>query len=161
MEKRVKSRFSHRQIFLHPGDTSGSKTPITPFEDRLQLFEDLLSLPDDENVNEIEQLNKDCLIDANFRATWNAKIKNLVNNPTIVNLLKQMHAKDRTERKFRNFLALVISNLCTNHQELEVEDFVQTSKIFSQDEKILVLEGLSTLEMCLVSNQMHYLINSN
>lgn len=83
---------------------------------------------------------------------WNEKIKNLVNNPTIVNLLKQMHTKDRTERKFRNFLAVVISTLCTNHQDLEVEDFVQTSEMFSQDEKILVLEGLSILEMCLVSH---------
>lgn len=151
MEKRVKSRFSHRQIFLHPGDTSGSKTTISPFEDRLQLFEDLLSLPGDENVNESDQLNKDCSMDANFREMWNGKIKNLVNNPTIKNLLKQMYVKDRTERKFRNFLAVVISSLCTNHQELEVEDFVQTSKIFSQDEKSIVLEGLTVLEMCLVS----------
>ena len=66
LEKRVKSRFSHRQIFLYPGDTSESETPITAFEDRLVLFKDLLSLPDDENVNEVEQMNKGCNIDQKF-----------------------------------------------------------------------------------------------
>ena len=41
---------------------------------------------------------------------------------------------DRNERKFMNFLAVVILNLCLNHEELEVSDFVQASKIFSQDD---------------------------
>jgi origin recognition complex subunit 4 len=150
LEKRVKSRFSHRQIFLYPGDTSGSDIPVSAFEDRLELFESLLSLPDDENVNKIEEDNAECNIDDKFRAIWNDQIRNLKDNPTIVNVLKQMHKTDRTERKFRNFLAVAISSLCSSHQQLEVDDFVQASKIFSQNAKILILEGLSVLEMCLV-----------
>lgn len=157
LEKRVKSRFSHRQIFLYPGDTSGSEVPTSAFDDRLELFQHLLSLPDDENVNEIEQMNKECNIDARFRAIWNEQISTLADNPTINTLLKQMHKTDRTERKFRNFLAVAISSLCTNHQTLEVADFIQASKMFTQNDKVLMLEGLSTLEMCLV-NGIHFAV---
>ncbi|XP_011506352.1 PREDICTED: origin recognition complex subunit 4 [Ceratosolen solmsi marchali] len=155
LEKRVKSRFSHRQIFLYPGDTSGSDIPASVFDDRLELFERLLSLPDDENVNKIEEENTECNIDEKFRAIWNDQIKSLKDNPTIINILKQMHKTDRTERKFRNFLAIAISSLCTSHQELEVDDFVQASKIFTQNDKVLILEGLSILEMCLIIAMKH------
>ncbi|OXU27880.1 hypothetical protein TSAR_010519 [Trichomalopsis sarcophagae] len=155
LEKRVKSRFSHRQIFLYPGDTSGSEGVTSAFDDRLELFEHLLSLPDDENVNEIEQMNKECNIDAKFRAIWNEQIRKLADNPTITTLLKQMHKTDRTERKFRNFLAVAISSLCINHQKLEVDDFIQASKMFTQNDKVLMLEGLSTLEMCLIIAMKH------
>ena len=118
----------------------------------MQLFQDLLKLPDDENVNEVE--DKECTIDVKFRAKWNAQIKCLVDNPTIKNLLKHMYTNDRSERKFRNFLAVAVSSLCKNDQELEVNDFandlVEASKIFKQIDKLLILDGLSVLEMCLV-----------
>lgn len=152
LEKRVKSRFSHRQIFLNPGDTS--EAPTNAFEDRLDLFKRLLSLPTDENVNEIEQINTECNIDPKFRAAWNEQIRNLADNPKVISVLKRMHQTDRTERKFRDFLALAIKSLCANHQELEVDDFVQANKIFTQNEKVLTLEGLSILEMCLVSSRV-------
>ncbi|KAL7287898.1 hypothetical protein TKK_0017961 [Trichogramma kaykai] len=155
LEKRVKSRFSHRQIFLYPGDTSESETPISAFEDRLELFKELLTLPEDENVNETEQANKDCNIDPKFRAIWNKQIVNLADNPTVQNVLKMMHKHDRIERKFRNFLAVVISSLGNNHKELEVDDFVKASKMFSPNTKVLMLEGLSVLEMCLIIAMKH------
>ncbi|XP_015602617.1 origin recognition complex subunit 4 [Cephus cinctus] len=155
LEKRVKSRFSHRQIFLFPGDTSGAEQPISAFDDRLQLFEHLLSLPDDENVNKIEQQYDDCTIDPQFGAMWNDYIKNLIENVTMVNLLKRMYQIDVSERSFRNFLAIAVSSLSEKHQRLEVNDFVEASKIFSQDDKVLMLEGLSVLELCLIIAMKH------
>lgn len=151
LEKRVKSRFSHRQIFLFPGDTSSSEQPTSAFDDRVELFQHLLSLPDDENVNRIEQQYDDCTIDPQFGSMWNEYIKSLVNNATMVNLLKRMYQMDVSERSFRNFLAVAVSTLSEKHQRLEVNDFVEASKIFTQDDKVLMLEGLSVLEMCLVS----------
>lgn len=151
LEKRVKSRFSHRQIFLFPGDTSSSEQPTSAFDDRLELFQHLLSLPDDENVNRIEHQYEDCTIDPQFGSVWNEYIKSLVSNATMVNLLKRMYQIDVSERSFRNFLAMAVSTLSEKHQRLEVNDFVEASKMFAQDDKVLMLEGLSVLEMCLVS----------
>ncbi|KZC05831.1 Origin recognition complex subunit 4 [Dufourea novaeangliae] len=155
LEKRVKSRFSHRQIFLFPGDTSSSEQPTTAFDDRLELFQHLLSLPDDENVNRIEQQYDDCTIDPQFGSMWNEYIKSLVSNATMVNLLKRMYQMDVSERSFRNFLAVAVSTLSEKHQRLEVNDFVEASKIFAQDDKVLMLEGLSVLEMCLIIAMKH------
>ncbi|XP_033336285.1 origin recognition complex subunit 4 [Megalopta genalis] len=155
LEKRVKSRFSHRQIFLFPGDTSSAEQPTSPFDDRLELFQHLLSLPDDENVNRIEQQYDDCTIDPQFGSMWNDYIKSLVTNATMVNLLKRMYQMDVSERSFRNFLAVAVSTLSEKHQRLEVNDFVEASKIFTQDDKVLMLEGLSVLEICLVIAMKH------
>ncbi|XP_053979921.1 origin recognition complex subunit 4 [Hylaeus anthracinus] len=152
LEKRVKSRFSHRQIFLFPGDTSSSEQPTSAFDDRLELFQHLLSLPDDENVNGIEQQYDEY---PPFWSMWNEYIKSLVNNLTIVNLLKRMYQMDVSETSFRIFLAVVVSTLSEKHQQLEVNDFVEASKIFSQDDKVLMLEGLSVLEMCLIIAMKH------
>ncbi|KAJ8681427.1 hypothetical protein QAD02_017214 [Eretmocerus hayati] len=148
LEKRVKSRFSHRQIFLYPGQTSESESPVSSFEDRLELFQDLLSLPDDENVNEIEQ--KVPNISPKFRALWNKKVRELAEDERIIKILKQMHNEDRSERKFRHFLAVLISFIGLDHRELVYEDFVRASKLMSPDDKTLVLEGLTVLEMCLL-----------
>ncbi|EFN77500.1 Origin recognition complex subunit 4 [Harpegnathos saltator] len=149
LEKRVKSRFSYRQIYLLPGDISAEQ-PMSAFDDRLELFQHLLSLPDDENVNKIEQQYDDCTIDPQFGSMWNEYIKSLTTNVTMVNLLKRMYHIDVSERRFRNFLAVAVSTLSEKHQKLEVNDFVEANKIFSQDDKVLMLEGLSILEMCLI-----------
>lgn len=151
LEKRVKSRFSHRQIFLFPGDSAASEQPKTAFDDRLELFRHLLSIPDDENVNRIEQQYDDFTIDPQFGTMWNEYIESLVGNVTMINLLKRMYQLDVSERSFRNFLAVAVSSLDEKHQKLEVNDFVEASKIFSPEDKILMLEGLSVLELSLVS----------
>ncbi|XP_058810389.1 origin recognition complex subunit 4 [Phymastichus coffea] len=153
LEKRVKSRFSHRQIFLYPGNISSLKS--SAFENRLELFQDLLSLPLDENISKISQTNKIDNMGSKFQTQWNKQIDNLRNNINIVNLLKQMHCSDRSEKKFRNFLAIVVSILVTVQQVFHVDDFIYASKIFSRNEKVLILQGLSILEMCLVIAMKH------
>lgn len=148
----MKSRFSHRQIFLFSGESSGPDQPTSGFDDRLKLFQHLLSLPDDENVNEIDQQYEDCNINPQFGAQWNEYIQSLTENETMVNLLKRMYQMDVSEKNFRNFLAVVVSSLSEKHRKLEVNDFVEANKMFSQDDKVLMLQGLSALELCLVRN---------
>ncbi|KAK2577230.1 hypothetical protein KPH14_003376 [Odynerus spinipes] len=155
LEKRVKSRFSHRQIFLFPDNASSPEQPTSAFDDRLELFQYLLSLPDDENVNRIDQQYDDCTIDPHFGSMWNEYIKSLASNVTMINLLKRMYQIDVSERSFRSFLAVSVSTLSEKHPRLEVNDFVEASRIFSQDDKVLMLEGLSVLEMCLIIAMKH------
>ncbi|XP_011312186.1 origin recognition complex subunit 4 [Fopius arisanus] len=155
LEKRVKSRFSHRQIFLFPGENSVGEQPTTAFDDRLELFKDLLSIPDDENVNRIEETYEDCTIDPQFGAMWNDYVESLINNVTMVNLLKRMYQIDVSERSFRNFLGVAVGTLDEKHQRLEVNDFVEASKMFTRDDKVAMLEGLSVLEMSLIIAMKH------
>lgn len=152
LEKRVKSRFSSRQIFLLPGDKTDGQcaTNEKPFDERLILFKNLLTLPDDENVNGIEHELEDCNIDVKFAISWNETIVKLAKNQTLINLLKSMYKNDTSERKFRNFLAIAITYLTENHQKLEIDDFVEASKVYLQDDRVAMLKGLSVLEMCLV-----------
>lgn len=157
LEKRVKSRFSHRQIFLFPGDNSATEQqPTTAFDDRIELFRYLLRIPDDENVNKIEEeYENDCKINPEFGRVWNQLIDDLVANVTMINLLKRMYQIDVNEKNFRNFLAVAVSTLGKDHQRLEVNDFVEASKIFTQDDKVLILEGLSVLEISLLIAMKH------
>lgn len=155
LEKRVKSRFSSRQIFILSGDKSDTQGASfdKSFDDRLILFKNLLSLPDDENVNGIEHEIDDCNIDSTFANSWNESIVKLAKNQTLVNLLKSMYKNDTSERKFRNFLAIAITYLTEIHQKLEIDDFVEASKVYLQDDRVAMLKGLSVLEMCLVNIQ--------
>lgn len=150
LEKRVKSRFSHRQIFLFPDTGETEESTTTAFAQRLELFRYLLSVPHDENVNCIEHGDEECTIDPQSAATWNDYIDNLVANVTMENLLKRMYQMDVSERSFRNFLAVVVSTLDEKHPKLEVNDFVEASKHCNHDDKVLMLEGLSVLEFSLV-----------
>ncbi|XP_043474076.1 origin recognition complex subunit 4 [Leptopilina heterotoma] len=153
LEKRVKSRFSSRQIFLLPDDNKidlECGTNEKPFDDRLLLFKNLLCLPDDENVNGIEHEFDDCYIDATFANSWNESIAKIAKNQILINLLKSMYKNDTSERKFRNFLVIAITYLTENHQKLEIDDFVEASKVYLQDDRVAILKGLSVLEMCLI-----------
>ncbi|XP_012274569.1 origin recognition complex subunit 4 [Orussus abietinus] len=154
LEKRVKSRFSHRQIFIFPGHTYNLGLPSSAFDDHLKLFFHLLSLPDDKNVNHFEQY-EECMVNPQFGSMWNEYIRSLVDDITVINLLKRMYQMDVGERSFRNFLSLAVSSLSEIHPQLEVNDFVEASKIFTQDDKVILLEGLSVLEMCLIIAMKH------
>lgn len=156
LEKRVKSRFSHRQIFLFPGENSAPEQVSNEFEERVELFKYLLRLPDNENINRVEQHEyDDCMIDSQFATVWNQFIDDLVSNVTMINILKKMYQHDKNERCFRNFLAVAVSTLDENHQRLEINDFIEASKMFTQDDKVLLLEGLSVLEISLIIAMKH------
>lgn len=122
------------------------------FENRLNLFQELLSLPMNKNIYDQDSLCIDFEfnLDLKCRTKWNEQIENLRNHPKVINVIRQMYSNDRSEEKLRNFLKIVISQLCPTYQMLRVNDVIYASRIFSENEKILMLEGLSILEMCLV-----------
>ncbi|KAJ9598651.1 hypothetical protein L9F63_010666 [Diploptera punctata] len=135
LEKRVKSRFSHRQIFLfHNND----------FLARMKLLQEILSVPE-----EVKELDK-VLIDS-----WNNQIEELCAEKKVKDVMSKLFNVDNSERTFKSFLIKVVSKLSENHETLIVEDFVQEYKLWTRDAKIAMMEGLSVLELCLVIAMKH------
>ena len=52
---------------------------------------------------------------------------------------------------FLYFQIVVVSRLSHTHPSLTAEDFLQVHKWWTRDAKVAMLEGLSVLELCLVS----------
>jgi origin recognition complex subunit 4 len=91
LEKRVKSRFSHRQIFLFSG--SGQKEQSS-FEMRMALLKNLLMLSEDEV----------CLAAAVFVHCWNSQVEDLCMEEPVRDVMRKMLNMDNSERTVRSFL---------------------------------------------------------
>lgn len=87
LEKRVKSRFSHRTILLLPNPSN---------EDRLQLFQTLLTI---KNVDGGKK--------GSFIQKWNDNISNLAKNASVRKVLEQMLFCDTDQRMFSSFLVSI------------------------------------------------------
>uniref|UniRef100_A0A1B0GH13 Origin recognition complex subunit 4 n=1 Tax=Lutzomyia longipalpis TaxID=7200 RepID=A0A1B0GH13_LUTLO len=124
LEKRVKSRFSHRQIFLFP--------PSNDPEQRISAFRERLKLPTKKspplsvrthleennpcefnflrlNVNQIP-----CKASAKWIQEWNRSIEKLTEREEIRRGLKTMYEIDISEHSFRTFLIDIISLVSPN-----------------------------------------------
>jgi origin recognition complex subunit 4 len=99
LEKRVKSRFSHRQIFLFPG--SGQKEQSN-FEMRMALLRSLLMVSEDEV----------CVAGSVFVHCWNSQVEDLCMEEAVQNVMRTMLNLDNSERTFRSFL---VSRRCSDY----------------------------------------------
>lgn len=142
LEKRVKSRFSHRQIFIFPGSDNPQAEPN---DNIVKLFYYLLSVTDDDADDDGGHD-----IDKQFAAIWNKNIDSLVANPVIKKLLQRIYQLDVGERLLKNLLFVIVSGLNDQHCKIMVNDIVEASKVFMHDDKLLMLQGLSVLEFSLV-----------
>ncbi|CAG2069063.1 unnamed protein product, partial [Timema podura] len=86
LEKRVKSRFSHRQVFLFP-----PADKKVGFKSRLTLLEKLLLLPVTEPLEPV------------YVHCWNEHVLSLVANPEVRHVCKRLYDSDQSERTFRTF----------------------------------------------------------
>ena len=91
LEKRVKSRFSHRQIFLFSG--SGQKEQSI-FEMRMALLKSLLMLSEDEM----------CFTAVVFVHCWNSQVEDLCMEEPVRDVMRKMLNMDSSERTLRSFL---------------------------------------------------------
>ncbi|XP_046397242.1 origin recognition complex subunit 4 [Ischnura elegans] len=139
LEKRVRSRFSHRQILLLP--ESGDENSF------VNIAADLLSLP---------KKALKCPGEKKIISTWNDAVKNVLSNVEVSSILRQLMDVSKNERVLRNFLACIISRLDEKHSMLDEGVFIRISKLFiGVDSKVQMLEGLSVLELCLVISMKH------
>ncbi|XP_075215093.1 origin recognition complex subunit 4 isoform X2 [Lycorma delicatula] len=137
LEKRVKSRFSHRQLLI---------LYQTSIEQRISLFKKLLVLPCDSHT---------MYLDPVFVHFWNENIEKLCSSDIVRNVLRKQLQLDNNEAKFRSFLMLLISQLTNEHSSLEPEDVNIVYQNFTLDDKVAILQGLSVLEITLIIAMSH------
>lgn len=167
LEKRVKSRFSHRQVFLSP---SGDD-----FNERVELFKELMRLPTEKELRALEPRSTH-LVDLNsslcflrnifepknykFSKThvekWNKHIESLASSVAVKTVLEYLYDIDVTEVFFKNFLYRLVSKLNPDHSELTVDDISKVASVYNTDGKVLLLNGLSVLELCLIIAIKHH-----
>lgn len=133
LEKRVKSRFSHRQIHLFNSQT---------FEDFIVIFKKLLCL--------------DIIFpDQKFADSWNLQVEQLARDPTITDILRQQFEFTKDVRALQQLLMYPVCQLSEMSPSLSVSDFVESRKLITMDSKSAMLHGVSILELCLIIAMKH------
>ncbi|KAG8004677.1 Origin recognition complex subunit 4, partial [Nibea albiflora] len=133
LEKRVKSRFSHRQIHL-------LSTPTFPqYVDRLRTQ---LSLPDD-------------FPDDKFAEDWKASIKSLCEDKSVEDVLRRHFNSSKDFRSMHMLLMLCLSRVSVSKPAIRPADLLEASRLCFTDSKANMLHGLSILELCLIIAMKH------
>ncbi|KAL5284111.1 ORC4 family protein [Megaselia abdita] len=168
LEKRVKSRFSHRQIFLHPKEDD--------VDEKMSRFKELLTLP---NEKEREKSYSEKLDTKHIQFTelyflrnmfdpslykysdefckaWNKKISALSKNENIYASLEKLNYYNTSESSFKTFLFYVVSRISEKNPEITPELVNQIISTFYNDDKINILCGLSVLEISLMISIKHH-----
>ncbi|XP_048727169.1 origin recognition complex subunit 4-like isoform X2 [Ostrea edulis] len=133
LEKRVKSRFSHRQIHLFNNQT---------FQDYVIIFKNLLTLDTQ-------------FPDQTYASQWNRHVERISRDPTVLDLLQQHFTYTKDVRALQQLLMYPVCQLCDSSPTLSVSDFVESRKLITMDSKSAMLHGVSILELCLIIAMKH------
>ncbi|XP_020641349.3 origin recognition complex subunit 4 isoform X2 [Pogona vitticeps] len=133
MEKRVKSRFSHRQIYL---------MNFFDFKKYLSICKEQLSLPPEFP----EKL---------FIQKWNKNIQILLEDQRAQDVLKNLFYFSKDLRYLSMLLMFALNNVNASHPYMSVSDLLEASRLCRMDSKANIVHGLSVLEFCLVIAMKH------
>ncbi|XP_019957852.2 origin recognition complex subunit 4 [Paralichthys olivaceus] len=133
LEKRVKSRFSHRQIHLL------SSATFARYVERVQTQ---LSVPDD-------------FPDTKFAQEWNDGIKILCEDKSVEEVLQRHYNSSRDFRSMHMLLMLCLSRVSVAKPAIKPSDLLEASRLCFADAKANMLHGLSILELCLIIAMKH------
>ncbi|KAL8593462.1 hypothetical protein ACOMHN_000777 [Nucella lapillus] len=133
LEKRVRSRFSHRQIYLFDHMT---------LKDYTSLCVRYLSLDDN-------------FPDSRFAERWNSHIQELVEQETVRNVISRQFSLTTHVRDLILLLTSIICSVSPSHPMVTVTDFVEAFQIKSTDCKSSMLHGVSILELSLIIAMKH------
>ncbi|XP_029461285.1 origin recognition complex subunit 4 isoform X2 [Rhinatrema bivittatum] len=133
LEKRVKSRFSHRQIHLLNSFN---------FQQYLKIFQEQLLLPAE-------------FPDVHFAEKWNSNIQDLLENRTVEDVLQKYFSYSKDVRSLQMMLMLVLSRITVSHPHINATDLIEANKLQSMDSKVNIVLGLSVLEVCLIIAMKH------
>ncbi|XP_073991721.1 origin recognition complex subunit 4 isoform X1 [Rhodnius prolixus] len=139
LEKRVKSRFSHRQVMLYPNNN---------IAERLICIIDYLSLPEDSKLI-VKPLDK------HFSRLWNDKILQIFKSQKIILLVKRQLELDPSQRKLKTWLLSVISKISEENPFI-TEEIVEEVIGNYRDARVELLKDLSILEFCLIIAMSHH-----
>ncbi|XP_047136010.1 origin recognition complex subunit 4 isoform X1 [Hydra vulgaris] len=135
LEKRVKSRYSHRSILTFP---------TYDFSTYTDYFKQLLALPD----------YFDCPI---FKYRWNTHVKDLFNSSNFNDILKKQFHITKHIGGIIQLLTIPICNLSYAHPFVTVDDINSSYNSLHADSKSFLMQGLAILELCLIVAAKHVL----
>ncbi|XP_071771357.1 origin recognition complex subunit 4 [Centroberyx gerrardi] len=133
LEKRVKSRFSHRQIHLL------SDLTFPRYLDRVRTQ---LSLPED-------------FPDARFSRDWNTGVQALCEDRSVEEVLRRHFGSSKDFRSLQLLLMLTVSRVSAANPAVRAADLQEASRLCCADSKANILHGLSILELCLIIAMKH------
>lgn len=133
LEKRVKSRFTHRQLHL---------VDNLEFSSYMDIAKKLLCLP--------ERFH-----DEKLKNEWNDHVKSVMEEVPVQNTLKRQYECSRSIRDLKQLLLLPVSLLSSNHPRLEPGDFIDAFNFSAGDSRYNALQGLSVVEISLIIAMMH------
>lgn len=161
LEKRVKSRFSHRQVFLHP------KSDPMLWIDKLKR---LLKFPKEENVK-VEKPNvsnkmlgfvrnahdpKRYTVSKDYQKDWNQQVEKLFKNKGVLSCFDTLFSLDTTVTTLKNVAWELISlTITSDNPDWNPLLVTNTLEAFLIDDKVQILCSLSVLELCLVIAVKH------
>ncbi|XP_064574702.1 origin recognition complex subunit 4 isoform X1 [Zonotrichia leucophrys gambelii] len=133
LEKRVKSRFSHRQIYL---------LNSFDFKQYMKIFKKQLSLPAE-------------FPDESFAQKWNNNVQLLSEDRAVQGVLQSLFQHSKDLRSLHSLLMLACSAVTVHHPLLTAADLQEASRQHSTDSKANLVHGLSVLEICLIIAMKH------
>ncbi|KAL1021799.1 hypothetical protein UPYG_G00018150 [Umbra pygmaea] len=133
LEKRVKSRFSHRQIQLLSSLSFGKY---------LDNVISQLGLPQD-------------FPDTKFSEEWNDSIKRLCEDKAVMAVLQKQYNSSKDFRSLHMLLILTLSQVSVSNPSIKPADLLEASRVCGADSKANMLHGLSILELCLIIAMKH------
>ncbi|XP_047432230.1 origin recognition complex subunit 4 [Mugil cephalus] len=133
LEKRVKSRFSHRQIHLLSGST---------FARYLERVRSQLSLPGH-------------FQDAQFAEEWNASVRSLCEDRAAEEVFRRHFNSSTDLRSLHALLMSCLSRVSVSKPVIKPADLLDASRTCLADAKANMLHGLSILELCLIIAMKH------
>ncbi|CAL1598527.1 unnamed protein product [Knipowitschia caucasica] len=133
LEKRVKSRFSHRQIHLFCNTT---------FPEYVRRVQTLLQLPD-------------TFPDQRFLQDWNSSVQALCEHRSVEDVLQRHFNSSKDFRSLHVLLVLCLSRVSASKPSIAPADVVEASRTYFADAKANMLHGLSILELCLIIAMKH------
>uniref|UniRef100_A0A8C0NJB1 Origin recognition complex subunit 4 n=1 Tax=Canis lupus familiaris TaxID=9615 RepID=A0A8C0NJB1_CANLF len=133
LEKRVKSRFSHRQIHLM--NSFG-------FPQYLKIFKEQLSLPAE-------------FPDKLFSEKWNENVQCLMEDRSVREVLQKHFNVSKNLRSLHMLLMLALNRVTASHPFMTAADLMEANQLCSMDSKANIVHGLSVLEICLIIAMKH------
>ena len=139
LEKRVKSRFSHRQI--HVFNTMD-------YQQYTELFKTLLSLPED-------------FTDKDYQQQWQQHLEKLAKDNVMKKVLRKLFEKTVDIWSLKSLMILPVGQLSADEPFLKGSHFHKASAMLHTDTRAALISDLSVLELTLLVVMRHYLETSS
>lgn len=168
LEKRVKSRFSHRQIFLY--------NTAQEWEEKLELMRFLLSIPTTPNTrdanismnyldncemhylkntfDEHSEILKD--LSKGWIANWNKHIDLVLTNDKVAEAIESFFNFDNLESTWKLICAEVVAKISDETPQPTEAVILSVFKKHEADDKVGLLCDLSVMEICLIISMKHH-----